>query len=176
MAAAGSRSAEREASAVAADADRGGSQAAFSAAAGEPGPEAAQQDAAEKRVHEEVAALGQLGEDLLGWFRGSMELMGTEARLLMASLLLVLALAAMVGLLVAGAVIFLGAAAMLLLVREGGISPPMAALLGALVLGAGAAAAYIWIRHLAGEMGFTRTRKSWAALFRSAEGAGGRQE
>lgn len=136
-------------------------------AAEEPVSDAAQQ-AAETRVQEEIAALGQLGGDALSWFQGSVKLMGTEARLFLASLLLVVALAAMAGLLIAGAFIFLGAAAVLMLVREGGISPPLAAFIGAVALCASAVAAYAWIRRVAREMGFARTRKSWAALFRSS--------
>ena len=119
------------------------------------------------RLKEEAAELGRLGEDLLGWFRDSLALLGTEARLFLATLLLVMALAAMVGLLVAGAWVFLGAAAVLLLVREGGISPALATFIGAAVLAMTAVAAYAWIRRLAKELGFARTRAGWAALFRN---------
>ncbi len=140
-------------------------------AAEEPVSDATRQ-AAETRVQEEIAALGQLGGDVLSWLQGSVKLMGTEARLFLASLLLVVALAAMAGLLIAGAFIFLGAAAVLMLVREGGISPPLAAFIGAVALCASAVAAYAWIRRVAREMGFARTRKSWAALFRSSGSSG----
>lgn len=133
-------------------------------------------DVSETRVQEELAALGQLADDVRGWFGSSVTLMGTEARLFLASLLMVVALAAMVGLLVAGAVIFLGAAGVLMLVREGGISPALAALIGATALSIGAAAVYFWIRRVAREMGFVRTRKSWAALFGSASAAADREK
>jgi hypothetical protein len=121
------------------------------------------------RLKEETAELGRLGEDLLGWFRDSLALLGTEARLFLATLLLVVALAAMVGLLVAGAWVFLGAAAVLMLVREGGVNPALATFAGAAVLTVTAVLVYAWIRRLARELGFARTRAGWAALFR-AEG------
>ena len=118
------------------------------------------------RLREEAAELGRLGEDLLGWFRDSLALLGTEARLFLATLLLVVALAAMVGLLIAGAWVFLGAAVVLLLVREGGLNPALATFLGAAVLTVTAVLVYAWIRRLARERGFARTRAGWAALFR----------
>jgi len=135
---------------------------------GEASAEQAKENAEREslRLREEAAALGRLGEDLLGWFRDSLALLGTEARLFLATLLLVMALAAMVGLLVAGAWVFLGAAVVLLLVREGGVNPALATFIGAAVLTVTAVLVYAWIRRLAREMGFVRTRAGWAALFR----------
>lgn len=128
------------------------------------------------RIKEEAAELGRLGEDLLGWCRDSLALLGTEARLFLATLLLVMALAAMVGLLVAGAWVFLGAAAVLLLVREGGMNPALATFIGAGLLTVTAVGVYIWIRRLARELGFSRTRAGWASLLRGeGQGASGKQ-
>ncbi|MBZ2187604.1 phage holin family protein [Alcanivorax sp. JB21] len=136
-------------------------------AAGE-GPDGALPDAGDDQGERGPSGTGsdfrQLGKDASGLARDMLALFVAELRLSLSTILVMIALAAMSGLLVAGAFIFLGGSAAWMLVTTGLASPVIAGLLLVVFLLTLTGLAYIWTRRLSKDLMFRGTRNAMLAL------------
>ena len=106
----------------------------------------------------------QLGKDASGLGRDMVALLVAELRLSLSTILVMIALSAMSGLLVAGAFIFLGGSTAWVLVTTGLASPVVAGLLLVAFLLTLTWLAYVWTRRLSKDLTFRGTRDAVQAL------------
>lgn len=108
--------------------------------------------------------LRHIGNDASALARDTLALLKAELRLFLTTLLTIIMLAAMTGLLLAGALMVAGGTTAWVLVDTGRLTPLMAGMLMVFFLLLTTVAAWLWIRRLTADMRFAGSREAVQAI------------
>ena len=121
-------------------------------------------DSGELPWHSGLEDMRRLQQEALAVAGDTLALVRAELRLFLTTVLTVVMLSAMAGLLLAGALMFLGASGAWALVSVGRLAPEVAGLLLALLLLLVTGLAWWWIRRITADLTFRESRRALRSL------------